>query len=79
MEETGVFAEEAADVAVQAMKEGVARLALSREEVYRRAQEDIAAARALTEDLMKLGHISPPPAEMLEEALEKALAAIRAG
>jgi malate dehydrogenase (oxaloacetate-decarboxylating) len=79
MEETGVFAEEAADVAMQAIEEGAARLTLSRDEVYRRAQEDIAAARALTEDLMKLGHIPPPPAEMLEEALEEALAAVKRG
>jgi malate dehydrogenase (oxaloacetate-decarboxylating) len=76
MDETGVFAQEAADVAMQAIEEGVARLTLSREEVYRRAEADIAGARAVTEDLMKLGYIAEPPAEMLEEALAKALAAV---
>jgi malate dehydrogenase (oxaloacetate-decarboxylating) len=77
MDETGVFAEEAADVAMQAVAEGLARVTLSRQEVYDRAMADISAARAVTEDLMRLGHIPPPPAEMLEEALAKALAAIR--
>ncbi|MCL2833488.1 MAG: NADP-dependent malic enzyme [Treponema sp.] len=77
MEETEVFAVEAADTAMQAIKEGVARLNLSRDEVYKRAKADIEAARALTEDLKKLGHIKEPPQAMLEEALEKAVAAIR--
>jgi malate dehydrogenase (oxaloacetate-decarboxylating) len=77
MEETDVFAHEAADVAQQAIAEGVARLSLSREEVYARAKADIAAARALTGDLMERGHIKEPPAELLEAALDKAVAAVR--
>jgi malate dehydrogenase (oxaloacetate-decarboxylating) len=77
MEETEVFAHEAADVAQQAIKEGVARLHLSWEEVYGRAKADIAAARALVEDMKKLGHIKDPPAELLEAALQKAVDAVR--
>jgi malate dehydrogenase (oxaloacetate-decarboxylating) len=77
MEETEVFAQEAADVAVQAVKEGVARIALSRDEVYRRAAADIHAARALVEDLKKMGHIKEPPAEMLETSLQKAIDAVK--
>ncbi|GHV69854.1 malate dehydrogenase [Spirochaetia bacterium] len=77
MDETDVFAQEAADVAMQAIAEGVARLNLSREEVYQKAHADIAAARRQTGDLMKLGHIAEPPAEMLEEALAKALKTVR--
>jgi malate dehydrogenase (oxaloacetate-decarboxylating) len=77
MEETEVFAVEAADVAQQAVKEGVARLNLSWEEVYNRAKADIAAARALVEDLKKMGHIKEPPAEMLEAALAKAVEAVK--
>jgi malate dehydrogenase (oxaloacetate-decarboxylating) len=77
MDETDVFAQEAADVAVQAIKEGVARINLTWDEVYQRAKADIAAARALVEDMKKLGHIKEPPAEMLEEALKKAIAAIK--
>jgi malate dehydrogenase (oxaloacetate-decarboxylating) len=77
MEETEVFAQEAADVAQQAIKEGVARIKLSWDEVYNRARADIAAARALVEDMKKLGHIKEPPAEMLEAALEKAIEAVK--
>ncbi|MDL2228983.1 NADP-dependent malic enzyme [Treponema sp. OttesenSCG-928-L16] len=79
MEETEVYAEQAADVAMQAIDEGVARLKLSRDEVYRRAKEDISAARILVEDMKKLGHIAEPPAEMLEEALAKAVEAVKQG
>ncbi|MCL2092833.1 MAG: NADP-dependent malic enzyme [Treponema sp.] len=77
MEETEVFAEEAADVAMAAIEEGHARIILSREEVYRRARADIDAARAMTEDLKRLGHIKEPPAEILHKALEDAIAGIR--
>ncbi|QQO09687.1 NAD(P)-dependent malic enzyme [Breznakiella homolactica] len=77
MEETEVFAQEAADVAMEAIKEGVARVELTRDEVYRRAKEDIEAARALVEDMKKLGHIPEPPAEMLEAALAKAISEVK--
>jgi malate dehydrogenase (oxaloacetate-decarboxylating) len=77
MEETEVFAVEAADVALEAIKEGVARLNLSWDEVYQRAKADIEAARALAEDLKRLGHIKEPPVEMMEAALEQAIAAVR--
>jgi malate dehydrogenase (oxaloacetate-decarboxylating) len=77
MDETEIFAQEAADVAVQAIKEGVARITLSWDEVYQKAKADIAAARALVEDMKKFGHIQEPPAEMLEEALARAVETIR--
>jgi malate dehydrogenase (oxaloacetate-decarboxylating) len=77
MEETEVFAQEAADVAVQAIDEGVARITLSRDEVYSRASADIHAARALVEDLKKTGHIKEPPAELLEASLQKAIDAVK--
>ncbi|MDR3337951.1 MAG: NADP-dependent malic enzyme [Treponema sp.] len=76
MAETDVFAREAADVAQQAIKEGVARLTLSWDEVYQKAKADIAAARGLVEDMKKLGHIPEPPAEILESALKKAIEAV---
>lgn len=78
MEETEVFAVEAADVAEQAVKEGVARTPLSWDEVYARAKADIAASRALAGDLMASGQIAQPPAEMLEKALASAIASVRA-
>jgi malate dehydrogenase (oxaloacetate-decarboxylating) len=77
MEETDVFAVEAADVAQQAVKEGVARVNLSWDEVYKRAKADIAAARALVEDMKKTGHIKEPPAQLLEEALAEAIEAVK--
>jgi malate dehydrogenase (oxaloacetate-decarboxylating) len=77
MEETEVFAREAADVAMQAIKEGVARKILSWDEVYNQAKADIAGARAMTEDLIKLGHIKEPPAELLDAALQQAIAAVK--
>ncbi|MDR1099356.1 MAG: NADP-dependent malic enzyme, partial [Treponema sp.] len=77
MEETGVFAQEAADVAEQAIKEGVARIKRTWDDVYQQAGADIAAARSLVEDMKKLGHIQEPPAELLEGALSAALDAVK--
>ena len=77
MEESDVFAVEAADVAMKAISEGVARLELSWDEVYQRAKTDIEAARSLTDDLIKMGHIKEPPTELIEKALEEAVAAVR--
>jgi malate dehydrogenase (oxaloacetate-decarboxylating) len=77
MEESDVFAQEAADVAIEAIKEGVARVSLAWDEVYQKAQADIKAAKSLTADLMKLGYIQEPPATLLEKALEAAIAAVK--
>jgi malate dehydrogenase (oxaloacetate-decarboxylating) len=77
MEESDIFAVEAADVAQQAIKEGVARLKLSWDEVYQQAKADIAEAHALVEDMKKAGHIKSVPPEIMEEALEKAVAAVK--
>ena len=77
MEETEVFAVEAADVAHEAVMEGLARIDLSWEEVYERARAGIEAARELTGDLIKLGHIKEPPQELLKQALERAIASVR--
>jgi len=73
MDETEVFAIEAADVAVQAVKEGVARTPLTWDEVYTRAKRDILEARKTTDDLMKLEHIKAPPEHMLQDALDWAI------
>ncbi|MCL1812336.1 MAG: NADP-dependent malic enzyme [Treponema sp.] len=73
MDETEVFAVEAADVAEQAIKEGVARINLSWDEVYNRAKADIAGIRALVDDMKKAGYIKEPPAEILEAALKAAI------
>ncbi|MDN5353249.1 MAG: hypothetical protein PWQ09_5 [Candidatus Cloacimonadota bacterium] len=73
MEETAVFPKEAAEVAMQAIKEGVARTPLSFETVYNKAQSDINLAREQTRHLQKQGYIAKPPKKMLENALNKAL------
>ncbi len=77
MEETEVFAREAADVAVAAIEEGVARVTDTWEHVYAKAKEDILAARALTKDLMDDGHIQRIPESMLQEVLDFAIAEVR--
>ncbi|MBU0929190.1 MAG: NADP-dependent malic enzyme [Spirochaetes bacterium] len=77
MDETEVFAQEAADVAMQAIEEGVARVELSWDEVHDRARADIESARALVEDMKRLGHIAEPPRGMLEAALAEAIGSIR--
>jgi len=73
MEETELFAHEAADVAQQAASEGVTRITISRDEVYNQAKADITSSRKLFDDLKKLGHIAEPPVEIMESALAKAI------
>jgi malate dehydrogenase (oxaloacetate-decarboxylating) len=77
MDESEVFAIQAADVAVKAIEEGVARVTMSWQEAHDRAKADIAASRALADDLMKLGHIKEPPPSMLTEALDWAVKQVR--
>lgn len=76
MEDEDVFACEAADVAMKAIEEGVARVTLSWQEVHDRAASDIAAARGVTKLLMDTGHIPEPDESMLEEALKAATDAV---
>ncbi|ULQ59644.1 NADP-dependent malic enzyme [Brucepastera parasyntrophica] len=76
MEDTDVFAVEAADVAMKAIDEEVARITLSWQEVYDRALADIQNARTSTRLLMDKGLIEEPPREMLEEVLDASIKAI---
>lgn len=73
MEEAGVFPYEAADVAMQAIKEGLARVEMTREEAFAKAESDINQARATVKMLIDEGFIKQPPQEMLQEALEWAI------
>ena len=73
MDEADVFPEEAADVAMQAIADGVARLDKTREQVLNEARKDIMEARALVQKLMDDGTIKQPPIEMIEEALKVAI------
>ncbi|MFP4663257.1 MAG: NADP-dependent malic enzyme [Bacteroidales bacterium] len=73
MDESAVFPEEAADVAMQAIKDGVARVEISREEAYEAAKKDIDYSRGLTHHLMDENYIDTVPQELLDDALKAAI------
>jgi malate dehydrogenase (oxaloacetate-decarboxylating) len=73
MDEASVFPEEAADVAMQAIKDGVARIQMSRQEVFDKAAADIKESRDMIKHLTETGFIKNPPQEMLDKALEWAV------
>jgi malate dehydrogenase (oxaloacetate-decarboxylating) len=73
MEEASVFPEEAADVAMQAIKDGVARVQMTREQAFAKAKADIEYSRSLTKSLTDNGFISAPKQQMLQDALDWAI------
>lgn len=73
MEEASVFPDEAADVAMQAIKDGVARVKMTREEAYAKAKADIDYSRSLTKSLTDNGFIQPPKQETLQDAMDWAI------
>src|SRR5664279_3841643 len=77
MEETEVFAQEAADVAMQAIKDGVARVKVEWDYVYNQTLADIKEARDAIDLLMKNDFIKTPDIKMLEDARDKAVAAVK--
>lgn len=77
MDETGVFAQEAADVAMEAIKNGVARLKLDWQTAYDQTLKDITFARESLELLMKNDFIKKPDEKLLEEALQKAIDTVK--
>ena len=77
MDEADVFPIEAADVAMQAVKDGVARINLSWQEAYDKAKTDIEYSRNMTKSLMDTGFIKTPEESMLQEALDKAILEVR--
>jgi malate dehydrogenase (oxaloacetate-decarboxylating) len=74
MDETEVFAHEAAAVAMQAIADGVAREEHTREEVYQMAMQDISEARSMIHNLMEQGYIQPPPQEIIDRVFQECLA-----
>jgi malate dehydrogenase (oxaloacetate-decarboxylating) len=68
MEDSEVFAEQAADVAMKAIEEGVARVKMTRGEVYEAAMADIRESRALFQMAMEKDFIKRPPQTMLKDA-----------
>jgi malate dehydrogenase (oxaloacetate-decarboxylating) len=77
MQETEVFAIEAADVAMQAIKDGVARVELTWQEVYDTTLKEIKEARAIIDLLQANNMIPAPEIEMLVAARDKAVAAVK--
>ena len=73
MEETDVFPNEAADVAMQAIQDGLARVTMTREEAFAKTAADIKYARDTVNTLLNEGLITPPPQQMLQDALEWAI------
>jgi malate dehydrogenase (oxaloacetate-decarboxylating) len=76
MDEADVFPIEAADVAMQAIKDGVARIKMTWQEAYDKAKTDIGYSRSLTDSLTKNGFIKTPPETMLQDALDRAIKAV---
>lgn len=73
MDEAGVFPHEAAAVAMQAIEDGVARVDMTWQEAYDKAETDIQYARNMTQKLTEEGFIKPPSQEMLQEVMEWAI------
>jgi len=63
MEEWEVYVEEAVACALKSIEQGVARVKLSRDELWERASRIISEARRSLEALWKAGLIRPPPTE----------------
>jgi malate dehydrogenase (oxaloacetate-decarboxylating) len=76
MDEAAVFPTEAADVAAMAIKDGVARIQMSWDEAYKRAEADITHARKLTQHLMDEGFIPKVPQDLVQDALDWAVAQV---
>ncbi len=73
MDEAGVFAYEAADVAMQAIKDGVARVDMTWQEAYDKADKDINYSREMVHKMIEDGFIKTPDQSMLQEALDWAI------
>jgi malate dehydrogenase (oxaloacetate-decarboxylating) len=76
MGEDMLFPMEAARVAMQAIRDGVARRKMTYDQVHGMAERDIAESRKAIHHLMDEGYIRRPPVEMIEEALSEAVRVI---
>lgn len=73
MSEWEIFPSEARDVAMQAIKDGVARVKMTAKDAFKKAEADIKESRALVNHLMDEGYIKKPPQKMLDGALKRAI------
>nr|MDA3953203.1 hypothetical protein [Bacteroidales bacterium] len=76
MDDTEMFAYEAADVAMEAIKNGVARVQITWDEVFNRTMDDIKQTRDTIDMMMKNNFIPEPDSQMLEDALKVAVDAV---
>jgi malate dehydrogenase (oxaloacetate-decarboxylating) len=77
MDDIGVFPQVAADVAMQAIKDGVSRIEISWKDAHDITAKEIAEARGMTDMLIKEGLIKEPPQAMLDDALTYAIEQIK--
>jgi malate dehydrogenase (oxaloacetate-decarboxylating) len=77
MDDVEVFPREAADVAKQAMIDGVAQRAMDYDEVFRTADRDIGNNREIVDLLMESGKIPQPPKSMIDAVLDATVDEIR--
>ncbi len=77
MDEEDVFEAEATAVAMQAIKEGVARTELDEKTIFNKAKKDIKEARDMINHLMAEGYIKEPPSEIIEKAISKAIEQVK--
>lgn len=73
MDETEMFAHEAADVATEAIKNGVARTELSWDNVFKKTMDDIKQTRDTIDMMMQHNFIQQPDVKLLEDALKFAV------
>jgi malate dehydrogenase (oxaloacetate-decarboxylating) len=77
MDDVEVFPREAADVAAQAMRDGVAQHTMLPEEVFQKADHDIKENREMVQMLMERDKIKTPPKSMIDGVLAATIAEIR--
>ncbi|HTY09146.1 MAG TPA: NADP-dependent malic enzyme [Candidatus Edwardsbacteria bacterium] len=77
MSDAEVFPAVARDVAMQAIRDGVARVTITADQAFRRAGDDIREARAITDKMMELGLIKRPPAELIAACVKRAVAQVK--
>lgn len=77
MSDADVFPTEARDVAMQAIKDGVARVKMTAEEAFAKAEADIKEARHIVHKMMEMGLIKRPPTELLEACVKRAVAQVK--
>ena len=73
MEDDAVFYQQAADVAEQAQKEGLARVTISKQDVFNKAKADIEEIHKLSQAMLDQGFIKRPPESMLDGCLTYAI------